>query len=350
MSAEVLELKQNTPEWLEHRKKFMGSSDAPAAMGYSNYKSPSEIALDKKTPVTDQEPETEDQHRGHVLESLVGRLYEMLRDCFLDKGNSYIHDNGIMAASLDFEWTGEDRIVEAKTHNNWVACQYGDPTDESVDCTDAVTDYEYIQCQHQMAVTGAKQVDVAILFGEVQTLNLLTKIIDNGADIDSVASMAQEMDFRIIPVVRNDKFIASLTDAEIAFWNRYVVGDEVPVDLKHIQPREDLLTATEEDQELIANLKAYWIMRERGKANCAKLQIDVQNRIGENTGIDSDLGKITWKKNKDSKKTNWEAVAKRCMDSMTNEEAAEIVNEFTEDKTGSRVLRVPTAAWKKDLN
>jgi predicted phage-related endonuclease len=57
----------------------------------------------------------------------------------------------------------------------------------------------------------------------------------------------------------------------------------------------------------------------------------LREMIGTHEGID---GAATWRNNKDSRKTDWEAVARACG------ATAEIIGQHTETKPGARVLRL----------
>jgi len=128
--AKILDAKQNTEEWLAERKKYIGSSDAPAALGMSRYKSPVDVAIDKRTARTsDQhpEPDTPAQHRGHVLEPVVASLFERQTGLQVSETPARVHpEHDWMAASCDRIVEGEDAILECKTHVCWTRDQYGE--------------------------------------------------------------------------------------------------------------------------------------------------------------------------------------------------------------------------------
>ena len=65
----------------------------------------------------------------------------------------------------------------------------------------------------------------------------------------------------------------------------------------------------------------------------------MKERIGEATGLIWNLGKITWKKNNDSQKINWEALANHMLEGFTQEEIDLYKREYAETTPGPRVLR-----------
>lgn len=345
---------QNTEEWLQERRKFMGSSDAPAALGMSRWCSPLEVAREKKTARTSEhhpQPETPEMRRGHVLEPVVACLYEKVTGRTVSTCPSAIsNEHPFMAASPDraINEGPDDALLECKTHVIWTRDQYGEAG------TDAVTDYEFIQVQHQMAVTGAKRVDVAILFGEGQALQILSEMLDSGNVALSFAMrMAEQMEFCIFPVHRDEDFIATLIEAEREFWTRYVEGDEIPEDYAKIAPRSGIRKATEDEEESAQKLKTAWILSKRAEPLFEDAKATMQDAIADAEGIDTREGVITWKKNKDTVKavTNWEAIARYFGTEYCSPDGFdEIVKEHTEEvvKPGPRVFRVP-ASWKKEL-
>lgn len=345
----IMECEQNTPEWLGERTKYMGSSDAPIALGYSSFKSPVDLAQEKKIARTSNhhpEPETKQQHRGHSLEPLTGEIYSMQTGALLIPGKSYIHPNGIMAASLDFETFDYTSIVEAKTHYSYQSGNYpesGTP--------DGVSNYEMIQCHHQMYVAGRYEMDCAVLFGDEKTFDLLVKMLDEGAGVRNVAGMCLDigMDFRIYPIIRNEALIETMVEMEIEFWNKYVLGDEIPCDIRYMEPVNGLRTATDAEEKMIELLKTEWLIHSMAKSEIDRLKDELKMSIKDSEGLESAHGKITYRKPKSNQKTNWQKAAERCFESMTTSEREEILKECEEIPDLSRRLNLPVSMWKKDL-
>jgi len=355
MSAEAKMIEvppQNTPEWLEWRKKYMGSSDAPAAFGMSRWCSPQEVAASKKSGTPAQE-ENDAMRRGHVLEEVVARLYSEATGKAVRTAHSEVHpEHEWMAASPDRAVVDDDpgdRLLECKTHTSWVRDQYGEAG------SDEVTDYEFVQVQHQMAVTGAYWVDVAILFGENQSMQLLADMLDSGnVTIDFAVTMARQLfELVIYTVKRDEEFIASLIEAEKEFWERYVMGDEIPTDYKTIAPRSGIRKATTAEDSKVVDLKYAWLDNKRAGDAFDDLKGWFQDAIADAEGIDTREGAITWKKNKDTVNavTDWRGLAEYLGQKLSDpQEFDELVQEHTEDivKPGPRVFRVPSS-WKKEL-
>lgn len=353
-----LKSKPNTPEWLKERGKYLGASDAPVAMGMSRYRSPAELAREKKQARTGDchpEPESDVQRRGHVLEPVVALLYEQEKNVRLSECGSFIHpDHSWMSASPDRANVNDESdpeanvLVEIKTHNIHMRRLYGDPG------TCEVVDYEYLQVQHQMAVTGCRQVDLAVLFGEGQALQVLSDMVESGVPVETAARIAGQMEFCIYPVERDEGLIADLIEAEKEFWERYVIGDEEPLDIATVAPTQKIREGTAEEKRLAEDLHDAWVTRERGKEKFEAIKAVLQDMIAEAEGIHTRVGAITWKKNKDKEETSvdWGAVALELVDRFKPDKSYlnGLIKENTSSvtKTGPRVFRVPSE-WKKDL-
>ena len=72
MAFKILASTENMPytEWLEHRKKGIGGSDASVVCGINRYKSPMELWLEKTDQIQSAEV-GEAAYWGNVLESVV---------------------------------------------------------------------------------------------------------------------------------------------------------------------------------------------------------------------------------------------------------------------------------------
>jgi putative phage-type endonuclease len=134
------------------------------------------------------------------------------------------------------------------------------------------------------------------------------------------------------------------------FWRDYVMTDvQPPPDgldseietLKALFPRhenEQLIESTDELDALIVEYRAALARADDAetvaKAHKAKLMLT----IGDAAGMKGPWGKIYYKNNKDSVKTDWERLA-RAMGADDD-----LISQYSETKTGARVFR---PYWKK---
>lgn len=176
-------------EWLEWRRKGIGSSDAAAVAGLDPYKSPLAVYLEKVGEVTDDE-QSEAAYWGLRLEDVLAEEYRRRTGRRVRRRNAILQhpDYPWMLANLDREIVGEPGLLEIKTTSAYLRDQWGE---------DKAPDKYVLQCQHQMAVTGRQWADLAVLIG------------------------GQE--FRIVRVHRDEDLIQTLIDIERRFWEEHVV-------------------------------------------------------------------------------------------------------------------------------
>ena len=141
----VINLEQNTPEWLKFRQEKIGASDAPIILGVSPWKTAYKLWEEKIHGFNSFE--TESMRRGKDLE-------ESARSCFEKYTNSLVKpqvvqsiENPWMIASLDGIDIDGEFIVEIKCPN---------AKDHQL-AKDGKIPEKYIpQLQHQLAVVGLK--------------------------------------------------------------------------------------------------------------------------------------------------------------------------------------------------
>lgn len=189
--------------WHEQRRKGIGSTDAAAILGLSPWSTPFDVWQEKTGERPTETAMPLRMYLGKRLQDTVGDLYVYATGRRIRADNRQHHRREFpwQYAHLDFRVLGDPtRIIECKTafrDNGW-----GD------DGTTDIPVHYWCQVQHEMAVTGASWVDVAVLFGH--------------------------RDFRVYPIPRDDDFIVKLTLAEEEFWTLYVVP-KVPPPVDHTQ-------------------------------------------------------------------------------------------------------------------
>lgn len=148
--------------WLDIRRGGIGGSDAAAAVGLSPYKSQLELWLEKTGRDADLErPDPTDTthpvYWGTLLEPIVAGVYAHRTGCKVRRVNAVLQHpmHPFMRANLDREVVGSSdvQILECKTAGEHGARHW----------RDGVPEYVQLQVQHQLAVTGRKAADVAVL-------------------------------------------------------------------------------------------------------------------------------------------------------------------------------------------
>lgn len=187
-------------DWLEARKSGIGGSDAAAAVGLNPYMSPLELWMiktgrDANLPKPDADDTTEPVYWGTLLEPIVAASYTKRTGNRVRRVNAVLQHPTIpwMLANIDREVIGnrDVSILECKTAGEFGARLW----------RDGVPEYVQLQVQHQLAVTGKRAANVAVLI------------------------CGQKLE--VHHIVRDDSLIARLIELEAAFW-RYVETDTPP--------------------------------------------------------------------------------------------------------------------------
>lgn len=145
----VLDLIQNSDEWINYRKRKIGASDAPIIMGVSPYKTVKEL-FDEKIGVRDPAIAHYGMKRGHELEPIALRLYNFDKDtrCVPLVLESTIYPE--MMASFDGFDLEKLRACEIKSPNQ---------VDHDIAKLGQVPPKYMPQLQHQMLVAGLQKMD-----------------------------------------------------------------------------------------------------------------------------------------------------------------------------------------------
>jgi putative phage-type endonuclease len=182
-------------EWLEERRKGIGGSDAAAILGMNPYRSPLAVYMDK-LGLAPEIPDNEAIRQGRDLEQYVADRFCEATSKKVRRVNRILQhpEYPWMLANIDRDVVGEDAGLECKTTSPYNKTPF--------DQGDVPAPY-YWQCQHYMAVTGAKSWYLAIL----------------------VHGKA----FHTFEISRNDDHILHLIHEEDAFWHYNVLAGVPPL-------------------------------------------------------------------------------------------------------------------------
>ncbi|MDU4251188.1 MULTISPECIES: YqaJ viral recombinase family protein [unclassified Pseudomonas] len=274
-------------EWLSVRKHGIGSSDAAAAVGLNPYQSQLELWLEKTgrdalLPKSDPLDEDSPTYWGNILEPIVATHYTQRTGNRVRRINAVLqHPDPTlswMLANIDREVIGANdvQILECKTAgiNGARLWKEGVPV------------YVQLQVMHQLAVTGKRAADVAVLLG------------------------GQHLEIHRIE--RDDELIARLIELERDFWSYVQRDTPPPADgsnsaeqaLRCLYPQDSgstldftqnplLSGAFDELQSVRASLEL------QGKRE-AELKQQLQQAMGEASRAQFANGSVSWRKAKDS--------------------------------------------------
>ena len=182
----VVDLQQNTTEWLEWRGNGIGASDAPAIMGENPWKSASHLLSEKLGSVKKFEGNAA-MARGTALEPEARKRFEAI---------SNIHVVPACLQSNKHEWQRASVDGLAVNGNVVVEIKCGESVYKKTASSRQVPGYYVGQLQHILAVTGLPYIDFFCWLPNLPEIHL--------------------------QVQRDDHYIARLIVAEQTFWQQLV--------------------------------------------------------------------------------------------------------------------------------
>ena len=227
-----------TEEQKENRKKGIGASEAAIVMGLNKYISPYQLWLIKTGQAEPEDISDLPQvYWGNMHEDNIATHYAKLTNCEVKRvpETLYHKDYQFILCHLDREVVGQRKILECK-FAMFARDEWG--TSDS----DIVPIHYIIQVQHQLAVTGYEEADLAVLIGG--------------------------WDYRIYHFKRDEKIIEKIIEELSIFWK--CVEDKVPPPLrdrtdvqlaypfnndKIIEAEPEIVKAIEEFREVRAQSK-----------------------------------------------------------------------------------------------
>lgn len=256
-------------EWLEHRRKSIGGSEASAIIGMNGYSSPYTVWADKLGKLPPKE-DNEPLRLGRDLEDYVAKRFTE------ETGKKVRRENNILInpdfpfahANVDRMIVGEDAGFEAKTTSALNTKKFKNG--------EYPANY-YCQCVHYLAVTGCKRWYLGVLVLGVE--------------------------FKWFVIERDEGEIAALMKSEADFWE-YVKSKEAPMadgsdstseTLRTIYPESNgdtvNLMAFEEDLKQYKHLASLEEDYKKLKNECAN---KIKAYMGEASKGVSDGFKVTW--------------------------------------------------------
>jgi putative phage-type endonuclease len=314
--AKTVRLRQGSEAWIAFRQSHIGSSDAPAIVGESPYRSALALFLEKTVG-----PEVIDADRqrlfriGHAMEPVILGLYADETGRKVAKGRVLeSRDLPWLSCSLDGETDG--RIIEAKwtSSSRWDA---GVPGDVAVQVT------------HQMGVSGIRMADVAVL--TPRGFTVYEYPFDQGF-WDSILS--QEETFR-------ERIRLNLPPPpDGSDSSRKAIASLYPVDSGEILEADPATTTIV--RELLSAKKHLADV----EAEVGSLENTLRFILEDASGVQGPGFTVSYKRAKDSTRVNWQGLAES-LDGIIGESAPERRDEvetikgiYTSTTTGSRRLLV----------
>jgi predicted phage-related endonuclease len=315
----ALAVRQGSPEWEAERVNGLGASDMPIVVGEKD----GLLALwAVKAGLMEPEPIDEQTAKlfrvGHLMEPVIAQLYTEETGRPLRRVNRMLQSREwpVARASIDRESAvkGERRAVELK---NTRSPRWGDFS--------AVPGDVQVQCQWQMYVGGYEVVDVGVLgYGSSP---------------------------HVLEVPRDDAWIADLLYLAREFWGYVQAKTRPPIDgsestrraLVRLHPADDgtMLPSAPEFVDLARQLVAAKAAAKAAEDAEGSISNAIRALLGDAAGVE---GCFTYRKNKDSLRINWPAVANSYRQLLVQQGASEetldtLQSIHSETSGGARVLR-----------
>lgn len=281
-------------QFLEERQRGLGGSDIAAILGVSPYKTAVSVYVEKTSPIKDEPPNAV-QQRGIDMEPVVAAWYERETGNIVrtpDKPFMVHLAHPFLVAHPDRfaedPKTGAQTGLECKTSHPMAAKDFGE------NGTDQVPHGYILQCQHYMLVTGYDRWDLAVWIG-----------------LD---------DHRWYTINRNEKLINLIIREAGRFWSDFVLPRKPPPPdsseatkelLRHLYP-DNIVVETIATPEILKECEYLAELRTKRKElddNEEFVKHRIQAYMGEAGTLIAPDGALlaTWKKTKDSKRTDWKA-------------------------------------------
>lgn len=235
MTANLEEIQQQTPEWLEMRREKIGASDAPVIMGVSPWKSPYELWVEKMG-LAETTYRSSSMQRGIDLEQEArDEVSKRFKGTFKPKVvvNANIH---WQMASLDGIDEDGGIIVEIKCPGK---------KDHDIASNGEIPEKYYPQLQHQMCVCDLPD---------------MMYFSYNGNPEESACVIVQ----------RDDEYIKKLIEKETEFWQCMQTFTPPALTERDYTKRTDLQWK---------NTAYEWTMAQRLLKECERKENELRKRL-----------------------------------------------------------------------
>lgn len=303
-----------TAEQLEARKTGIGGSDAGAVCGFG-YKTPLDVYL---RLVEGREPDLSSKEAvewGNRLEAAVADAYQDRTGKRLRRVNRTLRHQAMpwMIAHPDRLIVGEHAGLEIKTAGHYARERWG-PSG-----TDEVPEEYILQCLHYMIVTGCKEWHLAALIA------------------------GQEL--RIYHIPFRPELAELVIDRERAFWHDHVLPEIPPAptsggEVLQLNPTDSGRSVVA-DSNIASAIEALRAVRAEIKAHEARkteLEDQIKAYMGDAAALTDADGRafVTWKAGNPQKQTDWQAIAKGYLASLSDDERERVLVDHTSTKPGAR--------------
>lgn len=152
-----------TDEQRAKRHEGLGASDTPIIMGYSSYKTPYQLYLEKTGNIEPDHEMTEQQYWGNALEPIIINRFAEENDVTVTFPDTVYHpEYPFIFAHLDGWIESENALIEAKSANSFQRKEW------DMALTDGIPLVYLIQVAKQCLITNATRGYCAVLIGGME--------------------------------------------------------------------------------------------------------------------------------------------------------------------------------------
>lgn len=152
-----------TDEQRAKRHEGIGASDTPIIMGYSTYKTPYQLYLEKIGAIEPDNEMTEQQYWGNALEPIIINRFAEENDVQVTFPDTVYHpEYPFIFANLDGWIESENAVIEAKSANSFQRKEW------DMALTDGIPLVYLIQVAKQCLITNATRGYCAVLIGGME--------------------------------------------------------------------------------------------------------------------------------------------------------------------------------------
>lgn len=152
-----------TEEQRARRVNGIGASESSIIMGYSTYKTPYQLYLEKTGQLEPDDRLTEQQYWGNALEPIIIKRFAEENDVKVTFPDTVYHpDYPYIFANLDGWIASENAVIEAKSANSFQRKEW------DMALTDGIPLVYLIQVAKQCLVTNASRGYCAVLIGGME--------------------------------------------------------------------------------------------------------------------------------------------------------------------------------------
>jgi predicted phage-related endonuclease len=302
------------------RSNAIGGSDSPAILGVDDMRTEWDVLAAKKgiSQFSDERPPLH-VFAGQVIEPALLEIYTYMTGRTVDRPRkTYRHPTlPCLIGTPDGLCPGELRGVEAKVVSHEQRNNWGGEADE-------IPDRVRVQCWHYMSVMEYPVWDVIALVGGTPRVYTLER------DMEVERAMLERL---------------------YEWYRRFLVGNERPPFTGSKGERRwlerefgkaksaDVRQATFDEIALLEQYAHVRRLQKQYTTERGKIESDIKAAIGDECeGLRYDAGRFTWRKAKDGKSTDFEAMAWALLTNFIKDQAErdKLVEQYTTTKAGVR--------------